>query len=64
MVLCPPRSADILRMENLSNSQIFVTDSVIDALLWMRDRLPSLPDGHDVYSVASRITMTPVLFYW
>ena len=55
-----PRSADILRMENLSNSQIFVTgNTVIDALLWMRDRLPLLPAEHQVYGSASRIVDDP-----
>ena len=55
-----PRSADILRQENLSGSQIFVTgNTVIDALLWMRDRLPALPEGHQVYGSASRIVDDP-----
>ena len=54
------RSAAILHQEHLSNSQIFVTgNTVIDGLLWMRDRLPSLPKNHQVYGSASRIVDNP-----
>jgi UDP-N-acetylglucosamine 2-epimerase (non-hydrolysing) len=50
------RSANTLRLENLSDTQIHITgNTVIDALLWMRHRLPTLPTGHSVYGTASRI---------
>ena len=55
-----PNSAKILERENLSNSEIFVTgNTVIDALLWMRDRLPDLPLNHSHYGQASRIVDDP-----
>lgn len=54
------RSAQTLRLENLSDCQIHVTgNTVIDALLWMRDRLPILDAGHTVYGSASRIVDNP-----
>ena len=60
-----PRSAEILGLENLSNTEVHVTgNTVIDALLWMRDRLPILPEGHSVYGSASGIvddTSTQIL---
>jgi UDP-N-acetylglucosamine 2-epimerase (non-hydrolysing) len=50
------RSAEILRKEHLPQTEIHVTgNTVIDALLWMRDRLPKLNDGHLTYGSASRI---------
>ena len=54
------RSAEVLRQENLPQTQIHVTgNTVIDALLWMRDRLPPLVANHMVYGSASRIVDNP-----
>jgi len=54
------RSAATLRQEHLPQSEIFITgNTVIDALLWMRDRLPSLPSEHQTYGSASRIVDDP-----
>ena len=54
------RSAASLQQEHLPQSKIFVTgNTVIDALLWMRDRLPTLESGHNEYGAASRIIDDP-----